>query len=130
MAKASLLKRIASLEQQAMLSARPPLLLVDLSTLTPDEVETYWTEASAVSTNPSLGYIHTIIVDVHETSRSDLQDGLDLDDEQWEATERRRERQVLRQQASEREQAQLQAIAVAAVHLPPVPANAYSIDDE
>lgn len=128
--KASLLKRIASLEDQANQSARPPLTLVDLSTLNTDELEAYWTGASNISTTPSPGYVHTIIVDIHEISRRDYQDHMDLDDEELEATERLREDEHRRQQNSERERTQMAAIALSGYILPPVPANAYSLDDD
>lgn len=128
--KASLLKRITTLEQQATLNARSPLLLVDLSTLTPDEQEAYRTEASTMSTTPSKGYIQTIIIDIHESGRADFQETNGLDDDELEAIEWRRESERRRQQIVNREQVQLAAIALAKDSLPPVPANAYAIDDD
>ncbi len=97
--KPNLLRRLESLESIVEQTARPPFRLVDVLTLEAAEREEYWsgpegeiavlTRIGVPVDSPTGSGIHTVIVDLGESSRDKWLATAGMDDDDLEAFEQR-----------------------------------------
>lgn len=138
--KPNLLRRLESLESIVEQTARPPFRLVDVLTLEAAEREEYWsgpegeiavlTRIGVPVQGESTGSIHTVVIDLHSSSREKWEATAGMDDDALEQVaileDQLREREERRREGAERERWQREALQATLEQVPPAPANAYS----
>lgn len=133
--RTAILKRLDALETSLSRKTLQPIALIDVDSMDPADRNAYWSGDDSIlcrygmpEASPSDA-IHTIVIDVHESRRGKFLETADLDDEELERVEQRRELAERRRESEARQRAQLEAIQKTQAdrpRLPPAPGNAYS----
>ncbi len=118
--KPDLLRRLKAVERAIEQTSRPPLRLVDVMTFDPVDREAFWDNGVmppiAIPVDTPPGSIHTLVIDLHESSRDRWHATGDMDDEDLETFEQGEILNEQRREAEERdarERAAMDAIRAA-----------------